>query len=194
MDLFHVSRQDLGQEVTLTPRAGWQGKAIGEDTKTPRVSVAADIEHCLLGITWVKAPKTAWVYKLKGRPRGIDFDSPQLKVPDWETTEEIWLLEPNKFRLVGTISIDTAAWMDRGTPVWKWDKKVTQNGGAMSRKDYVLIAKVLAKVRGDATRNKASVSAFYALNQVADEMADALQSDNASFKRMTFLKAARRFE
>jgi len=63
----------------------------------------------------------------------------------------------------------------------------------MSRKDYELIARVLAKVRSSAARAQASDSAIYALNQVADELADALGADNPSFKRMTFLKAAKRF-
>lgn len=64
----------------------------------------------------------------------------------------------------------------------------------MSKKDYVLIARVLAGVRMSALRAKCSDSALYALNQVADELSDALQADNPSFKKMVFLKAAKRFE
>ena len=197
MELFHVSRKDLGPEVTLKPRAGWQGKAIGEDTKIPRISVATSIENCLRGITWVKAPKVAWVYKLKGRARGIDWDSPRDLVPDWEITEEVWLREPNRFQRVGAIRIDTATWMDEGFPVWRWavepnacpPERKSRRGGSMSKKDYVLIANSIASAREEARKNNASESAFTALGYLTGVLAAELKYDNPSFNKKMFLKA-----
>lgn len=102
---YHVSTHDHGLYHTFEPRIP-RGPAIGEDRATPRISVAEDIDRCLLGITGLKCPPIGYVYRLHGRAKGFDFDTPMRKVPDWEETNEAWLLEPNPFRLVMVIAIE----------------------------------------------------------------------------------------
>jgi hypothetical protein len=124
-DFFRLVARDhgvpLGGERTFTPRCGWAGKAVGEDTSIPRISVATDIDHCLLGITWGKARPEYFVYlAVQDWPAGLDWDGPRDLVPDWEVTEEVWIREPARFRLVGRIAVDTNRWMDTGKPVWRW--------------------------------------------------------------------------
>jgi hypothetical protein len=57
----------------------------------------------------------------------------------------------------------------------------------MTKKDYELIAKVLSDLYADfdCSPSEDTVS----LTVVADNLADALQGDNARFNRETFLKA-----
>ena len=97
--------------MILTPRLP-SGPAVDEDRKTPRISVVGEVaavdsvSACLRGITTIKLPKTAYIYRLHGRPRGLDTDTPYRSIPDWEETGEAWLLAPNEFRRVGTIEIE----------------------------------------------------------------------------------------
>lgn len=103
MRYYHLSAENLGAEVTLTPRIPSNG-AIGEERETPRISVALDIEDCILGKTWVHATgRTFYVYELRSR---VDVEEPpRWAVPDSGDTREHWVTEPARFRRVGTVVV-----------------------------------------------------------------------------------------
>lgn len=101
---YHVSSKYLGQNIVLEPRRP-RGPAVQEDRETRRISVCGDVDACLRAITGLKCPDIGFVYRLHGHAHGLDCDTPQRRVPDWETTEEAWLREPNSFRFVTPIRI-----------------------------------------------------------------------------------------
>jgi hypothetical protein len=58
----------------------------------------------------------------------------------------------------------------------------------MTRKDYVLIAEVIANLRGE-QRDKGAFAHAPSLAEVAEELARALEVDNPRFDRARFLDA-----
>jgi len=63
----------------------------------------------------------------------------------------------------------------------------------MTKKDYVLVAKVLATIRGEAVYNAASRETFIAIERTAELFADALEATEPKFQRSKFLRATRQF-
>lgn len=110
-DWFHISAQFLGTWVTLEPRVPL-APAINEERQTPRISVAASVDQCLAGLTALKLPPHAYVYRASGPIRHLDTDTPARAVPDWEQSEEAWILTPQQFRYVGKISCESVAAVD----------------------------------------------------------------------------------
>lgn len=133
---FHISTQFLGRSVVLEPRLP-QAPAVGEEKLTPRISVAASVEQCLAGLTALKLPPRAYVYRVHGPVKQLDTDTPAKVVPDWAKSEEAWILSPQRFRYVGAIRCETSATVDLRSGaqigeeiVWKWveDDGLTPNG------------------------------------------------------------------
>jgi hypothetical protein len=63
-----------------------------------------------------------------------------------------------------------------------------QEENKMTRKDYVLIAEVIASLRGE-QRDKGAFAHSPSLEEVAGELARALEIDNPRFNRARFLDA-----
>lgn len=137
-DLYHLSSDDLGDYPTLEPRLP-RTPAAREDKTIPRIAVAASVDECLAGITALKANGRYHVYRLRGQARGADYDTPARLVPDWEQTNEVWLLEPNLFRRVGIIEVISTSWDMRGfgRVEWRWIED-GRRSRMICRRRYVL--------------------------------------------------------
>lgn len=120
MKLFHVTREYYGNKVLFTPRVP-PGQSVielrGKYSHVPRICLSDTIDKCLLGITKMKLSSRMYVYRPIGRYK-IDWDSPRDACPDWDITDECWLLEPTEFEFVCEISCDT----DIMTPTISWKR------------------------------------------------------------------------
>ena len=128
-NLFHVSSVKLAN-TTLEPRIpdNFLVRNGYEDNTTERISVCKSIDDCLTAMSRNLKNKDFYVYKLKNT--NTKKKTPSVKeVPDSSITNEIWLLEPSEFELVGKIHVtgtkgdglpytygDTTAELYR----WKW--------------------------------------------------------------------------
>ena len=128
-NLFHISSVKLAN-TTLEPRIpdNFLVRNGYEDNTTERISVCKSIDDCLTAMSRNLNNKDFYVYKLKNT--NIKKKTPSVKeVPDSSITNELWLLEPTEFELVGKIHVtgtkgdglpytygDTTAELYR----WKW--------------------------------------------------------------------------
>ena len=108
--MFHISDKYLGDDITMTPRVP-SGQSLSEIHSKykliPRICCSDTIEKCLAGITKLKIKEEMYVYELKDRKVQIDWDSPRDCCDDWELTDEVWLIEPAKFKYVKKILPNT---------------------------------------------------------------------------------------
>ena len=104
-NLFHVSSVKLAN-VILEPRVpdNFLVRNGYEDKTAERISVCKSIDDCLTAMSRNLKNKDFYVYKLKDT--NIKKKIPSIKeVPDVSITNEVWLLEPSEFELVGKIHI-----------------------------------------------------------------------------------------
>ena len=104
-NLFHVSSVKLAN-TTLEPRIpdNFLVRNGYEDNTTERISVCKSIDDCLTAMSRNLKNKDFYVYKLKNT--NIKKKIPSVKeVPDSSITNEVWLLEPSEFELVGKIRV-----------------------------------------------------------------------------------------
>lgn len=104
-NLFHVSSVKLAN-TTLEPRIpdNFLVRNGYEDNTTERISVCKSIDDCLTAMSRNLKNKDFYVYKLKNTD--IKKKTPSVKeVPDSSITNEVWLLEPSEFELVGKIRV-----------------------------------------------------------------------------------------
>ena len=104
-NLFHVSSVKLAN-TTLEPRIpdNFLVRNGYEDNTTERISVCKSIDDCLTAMSRNLKNKDFYVYKLKNTD--IKKKTPSVKeVPDSSITNEVWLLEPSEFELVGKIHV-----------------------------------------------------------------------------------------
>ena len=104
-NLFHVSSVKLAN-TTLEPRIpdNFLVRNGYEDNITERISVCKSIDDCLTAMSRNLKNKDFYVYKLKNT--NIKKKTPSVKeVPDSSITNEVWLLEPSEFELVGKIHV-----------------------------------------------------------------------------------------
>lgn len=104
-NLFHVSSVKLAN-TTLEPRIpdNFLVRNGYEDNITERISVCKSIDDCLTAMSRNLKNKNFYVYKLKNI--NIKKKTPSVKeVPDSSITNEVWLLEPSEFKLVGKIHV-----------------------------------------------------------------------------------------
>ena len=104
-NLFHVSSVKLAN-TTLEPRIpdNFLVRNGYEDNTTERISVCKSIDDCLTAMSRNLKNKDFYVYKLKNT--NIKKKIPSVKeVPDSSITNEVWLLEPSEFELVGKIHV-----------------------------------------------------------------------------------------
>ena len=104
-NLFHVSSVKLAN-TTLEPRIpdNFLVRNGYEDNTTERISVCKSIDDCLTAMSRNLKNKDFYVYKLKNTD--IKKKTPSVKeVPDSCITNEVWLLEPSEFELVGKIRV-----------------------------------------------------------------------------------------
>jgi len=109
MQLYHVSSKYLGEEVTLIPRippSQSLQERQGKYRDVPRICCSDTIEQCLRGITKLHLEKRMYVYRTVGKI-DVDWDSPRQACDDWEVTDEAWLHEPTRFKLVCVIEPNT---------------------------------------------------------------------------------------
>ena len=104
-NLFHVSSVKLAN-TTLEPRIpdNFLVRNGYEDKTTERISVCKSIDDCLTAMSRNLKNKDFYVYKLKDT--NAEKKTPSVKeVPDSSITNEVWLLEPTEFELVGKIHV-----------------------------------------------------------------------------------------
>ena len=104
-NLFHVSSVKLAN-VILEPRVpdNFLVRNGYEDKTTERISVCKSIDDCLAAMSRSLKNKDFYVYKLKDT--NVKKKTPSVKeLPDVSITNEVWLLEPSEFELVGKIHI-----------------------------------------------------------------------------------------
>lgn len=104
-NLFHISSVKLAN-TTLEPRIpdNFLVRNGYEDNTTERISVCKSIDDCLTAMSRNIKNKDFYVYKLKNT--NIKKKTPSVKeVPDSSITNEVWLLEPSEFELVGKIRV-----------------------------------------------------------------------------------------
>ena len=104
-NLFHISSVKLAN-TTLEPRIpdNFLVRNGYEDNTTERISVCKSIDDCLTAMSRNLNNKDFYVYKLKNT--NIKKKTPSVKeVPDSSITNEVWLLEPSEFELVGKIHV-----------------------------------------------------------------------------------------
>lgn len=104
-NLFHVSSVKLAN-VILEPRVpdNFLVRNGYEDKTTERISVCKSIDDCLTAMSRNLKNKDFYVYKLKDT--NVKKKTPSVKeVPDSSITNEVWLLEPSEFELVGKIRV-----------------------------------------------------------------------------------------
>lgn len=104
-NLFHVSSVKLAN-TTLEPRIpdNFLVRNGYEDNTTERISVCKSIDDCLTAMSRNLKNKDFYVYKLKNT--NIKKKTPSVKeVPDSCITNEVWLLEPAEFELIGKIHV-----------------------------------------------------------------------------------------
>jgi len=101
MDMYRIELKDRGERFKDFPRKPylWKGvqKPFKEDEKTPRISVAPSLRHCLSAWSGNPIPY-GFLYRLVSRNVKIIF--PKDKVPDCILTKEHWILEPAEFEKV----------------------------------------------------------------------------------------------
>ena len=104
-NLFHVSSVKLAN-VILEPRVpdNFLVRNGYEDKTTERISVCKSIDDCLTAMSRSLKNKDFYVYKLKDT--NVKKKTPSVKeLPDVSITNEVWLLEPSEFELVGKIRV-----------------------------------------------------------------------------------------
>lgn len=104
-NLFHVSSVKLANTI-LEPRIpdNFLVRNGYEDNTTERISVCKSIDDCLTAMSRNLKNKDFYVYKLKDT--NVKKKTPSVKeVPDSSITNEVWLLEPSEFELVGKIHV-----------------------------------------------------------------------------------------
>ena len=104
-NLFHVSSVKLAN-TTLEPRIpdNFLVRNGYEDNTTERIPVCKSIDDCLTAMSRNLKNKDFYVYKLKDT--NAEKKTPSVKeVPDSSITNEVWLLEPSEFELVGKIHV-----------------------------------------------------------------------------------------
>lgn len=93
--MYHISFEDLGEEVIFKPRIPYTN---GE-SKIKRICVSPTPFHCFIAIP--TKLKDFFVYKVNDN---ITYHEPDGFVLDRDVTEEKWILEPCKFKRVGKFS------------------------------------------------------------------------------------------
>lgn len=126
-NLFHVSSVKLAN-TTLEPRIpdNFLVRNGYEDNTTERISVCKSIDDCLTAMSRNLKNKDFYVYKLKNTD--IKKKTPSVKeVPDSSITNEVWLLEPSEFELVGKVRVtgtkgDGLSYIygDNTTELYRW--------------------------------------------------------------------------
>ena len=126
-NLFHVSSVKLAN-TTLEPRIpdNFLVRNGYEDNTTERISVCKSIDDCLTAMSRNLKNKDFYVYKLKNT--NIKKKTPSVKeVPDSSITNEVWLLEPSEFELVGKIRVTGTkgdglpyTYGDNTTELYRW--------------------------------------------------------------------------
>lgn len=103
MRFLHISTDYLGPQVTFHPRVPLCA-SVSEDRTSPRICVAATVELCLKGLTFLRTEHVMYVYQAI-QPESIDWDSPRRLVPDWEVSEEVWITQPCRFKFLYPIYV-----------------------------------------------------------------------------------------
>jgi hypothetical protein len=112
--MFHVSRQDLGEEFTLTPKIPANTLLKIQECNTFRVCFSPSIRQCLIGIvgyeiseeatlleSWVKSGR--YVYTVYTTDKSL-VSAPYLEGSDYVITQEHWSLEPISVTRLGFLN------------------------------------------------------------------------------------------
>lgn len=119
--LYFISEKSMDGK-TLTPRVARNFFTENgyEDPETKRVSFAPTIDQCLMGISANLKGKTFYVYSPDGK---YDIYKPDnIAVPDSIITDELWICEPVKVKMVEKIYV-------KGSPPEKPGLKFTYGNG-----------------------------------------------------------------
>ena len=99
MKLYHISRQDLGESVILTPKIP-KHKAFGENNSLPRICCAPSVYNCLISIEAAADIENnainLYVYSTEANSSMVYYPEPD-EVPDVFYTNEVWLLGECEF-------------------------------------------------------------------------------------------------
>jgi len=97
---YHIVECQTDPYITIKPKIP-EGVLKGEDTTTPRVSVAPSLKHCLASLTGLPHPYLS-LYQYIGTEKPI----PAYKeVPDTYLTHEHWLLKTSRFKFVSEVVV-----------------------------------------------------------------------------------------
>lgn len=116
---FRVEPKHHGDRVRRDPYIPARA-SVGEDKTIERIPVCAEIGQCLRAITTLHLREQGAVYRAVARPRpALDYEAPMKLVPDWETTEEVWIVRPCFFEFVGLIEIKSGI-LRKPEIEWRW--------------------------------------------------------------------------
>ena len=107
--MYHVSPQNLDNQ-TLTPRIpnNFLVKNGYENSETPRVSFTPDVGKSLMALSQNIKEKQFYVYEPANQEKYDVFKPNIIAVPDSSLTNELWIREPVKLRLVGKVTVGEA--------------------------------------------------------------------------------------
>lgn len=103
--LYHLSENKL---IKMTPRIpnNFMTKYGYEDSSTPRISFAKEIDKAIMGISMKMKGKEMYVYSIdeeKSKPK-LKYPNKD-QVPDVKITEEVWVLNEIFVKFIGKILI-----------------------------------------------------------------------------------------
>jgi hypothetical protein len=112
--MFHISRKDLGGEVTLTPKIPANMLLKVQECDTQRVCFSPTIQQCLVGIigyeiSWEATLLEAWIkssnhiYTVYQTVEDLT-PAPSLEGSDYHLTQEHWSLNPIAVTRLGFIN------------------------------------------------------------------------------------------
>ena len=107
--LYHVSKQKLDNQV-LTPRVpdNFLIKNGYENSTTPRVSFTPDVGSSLMALSQNIKGQRFYVYQPSDQKKHTVYRPDVIAVPDSALTSELWIKEPVKLKLVGSILVGEA--------------------------------------------------------------------------------------
>jgi hypothetical protein len=102
-NIFFISEKKIDKNTTLQPRVpdNYMTKNGYEDSTIKRISFAPSVDQCLMGMSYNCSNKLFYVYKPQNT---TNVYKPNTKlVPDSDITGELWITEPTKLKMVGSV-------------------------------------------------------------------------------------------
>jgi hypothetical protein len=103
---YHLAAVNYGPVLKLAPRVPGKGETLeGEDTTTPRISLAPSVIKAIraLGPFMIPLSRVLWVYKISKNKAGSVYIPNEDEIPDVEETDEVW--SKHSLSLVGDMVI-----------------------------------------------------------------------------------------